>query len=200
MEAAVQRQMQRELAAERREARSNARSRCRARELKELAQEALTSLDEPPPAPSSSERAVVLRSMSALELGLMYCWMEADERLKEAQDASVEGHIITRWWGAGAVGLQQAWEEASCWYDEGLEHEGSSSKGLPAAETLERLTEAVHDGGCAAALTPPRTAERGPSPSVLLAEMLNSHSVSPCRLRKNSTCVFNDGISWSIVR
>jgi len=139
--AAVDREFKREMDAERREARRSARLRCRARVLLEAGEAALAAL--PAEAAESPLTDPIIRPMSALELGLMYAWMAADER----ECAEAEEHV-TRWWSGGATGIQQTWEKASGWFDEELDEEPSSTSvsgrgPRPAVASSEALTTAV---------------------------------------------------------
>ena len=84
-------------------------------------------------------RGVTIRPMSALELGLVYTWMAADE----AQPAESGGEAPTRWWSLGAVGIQQRWEEAAGLVDLELEP-GRADKG--AGETVGAVVAALESG------------------------------------------------------
>ncbi len=144
--ALVDRDFQREMDAERREARRAARLRVRARSLLEAAEAAMAAI---PAERDIFDGPPTLRPMSALELGLMYAWMQADER----QCAENEEHV-TRWWSGGAVGIQQKWELASGWYDEELDAppEGHSTpishgrRPSPAVASTTALTTAASSG------------------------------------------------------
>ena len=140
-------QLDKDMEAERREARRPARSKCRARALIEAAEAALAAL---PADEAAAERdptsalgklghvPVVLRPMSALELGLLYVWMRADE--------AADVVPVTRWWSGGAVGIQQSWEAASGWYDEELDKPRRRGD-WPAVASIERMADAVADSG-----------------------------------------------------
>jgi GNAT superfamily N-acetyltransferase len=138
--------VERELLAERKRNRSAARSRCRARALKEAAQSFLERL---PKDRAELERLstlsddvdasnAVIRPLTPLELGLMYHWMEADEAIGSGD--------VTRWWSGGAVGLQQAWELSSGWYDDELE-EPSAWKVRQAAASIDQLVAFIESHG-----------------------------------------------------
>jgi len=140
----VDREFKREMDAERREARRSARLRCRARVLLEAGQEAMTTL--PPESADVLPYELTLRPMSALELGMMYAWMSADEH----ECAESDEHV-TRWWSGGATGIQQTWEKASGWYDEELDEAPASTSASgrcprPAVASTEAVTTIVASG------------------------------------------------------
>ena len=143
--AMVDREFQREMDAERREARRTARLRVRARILLEGAEAAIAAL---PAEDEGFDGAPALRPISALELGMMYVWMQADER----QCSEQEEHV-TRWWSGGAVGIQQTWEAASGWYDEELDEPptrartASEGRGpRPAVASVDAVATAASSG------------------------------------------------------
>ena len=141
-DAAVDRHIQRIEERERRDARRAARSRCRARTLLEAAEQLLGTAEEGP-SPAALGR-LTLRPMSALELGLTYAWMAADER--SAADSDGEERA-TRWWSGGAVGIQQAWEAATGWFDEALDEPPSSSTSWPAGASIDAVAQRVAEDG-----------------------------------------------------
>ena len=96
-----------------------------------------------PDAAQSGPAGYDVRPLSPLELGLMYVWMERDEKTAGT----------TRWWSAGGAGLQQRWEEAAGWVDEELD--GASWVGLHKRPDATGEVDAVES-----ALAPALPAER----------------------------------------
>ena len=144
MSQSVERMISKIEAEDRREQRRSARLRCRARELREMAEEALASglsfIEDDGTFGKAIMAQATLRTLAPLELGLMYVWMAADE----------EGSCSTRWWSGGAVGIQDAWEASSGWYDEDLDDRPPPDPGRPApspaAQSIALLAEAVRNG------------------------------------------------------
>ena len=160
--------IERQLAADRREQRMNARLRCRARDLKEAGEIAGELLQKQSMAQSVDTAEIEIRRMSPLELGMMYAWMAAEEAESNHSDTTDEQRV-SRWWGGGAVGIQETYEASAGWFDEEIDAPPStstqmsaltaaphaaasaSSAGRPAAESVSRLKLAVEAGSVAVA-------------------------------------------------
>ena len=142
--------IERQLAADRLEVRRNARLKCRARDLKEAGETAIELLRESTRSDDANPLSVIIRPLSPLELGLMYAWMAADEAEFPNHEDTSDPQRVTRWFGGGAVGIQETWEAASGWYDEETDAPSAdacgSSSGHAAADSVAKLKHSVEVG------------------------------------------------------
>ena len=153
IEAAVQRQLEKEMARDRREARRSARLRCRARELLETADAA--QLKDDSVSADDAATSYEIRPLAPLELGLAYLWMQNDEAEFPNDEGTDDAQRVTRWWSGGAIGLQETWEVASLWYDDGEREEEQSDnnnhEGLrPAEASIATLRNAIESNASVA--------------------------------------------------